>query len=162
MKRIIYLIPYSFFQRCEGTVISEWIARSKYAFALIETVHIMALAILLGTLIVVSLSLFGVGRRHLSPRELSVALRPWTLTCVVIMIATGIPMFMSEATRLSRSAPFYYKMLLLVIALAVQLTVQRKVTGSNEAAPWLCKTAACLSLGSWLGVALAGRAIAFF
>ena len=49
-----------------------------WAFAIIETVHIMALTVLLGTLILVDLGLLGVGMRRQSPSYLAQLVTPWT------------------------------------------------------------------------------------
>ena len=79
----------------------------------------------------------------------------------VIMVATGVPMYLSEAVRLSTSSPFFYKMVFLCLALLFHLTVHRRATKAGGAGTGLAKVAASLSLVCWLAVALAGRAIAF-
>ena len=79
-----------------------------------------------------------------------------------MMIATGIPLFMSEAEKLSKSSPFFYKMIFLSCAITLHFTLHRKATAPTaKPGSGLGKLAACLSLICWLGVALAGRAIAF-
>src|SRR5262245_41846017 len=100
MHTLIYLIPYSFFEACERTLIGTAVAQSKYAFALIETIHIIGLAILLGTTVTVDLSLLGFGRRWTTPAELSKDFVLWTWISLVLMVCTGVPMFLSEATRM--------------------------------------------------------------
>ena len=162
MHRIIYLIPYSFFEWCESTLLGHWIAQSKYLFAIFETLHIMALAVLLGSMLVVDMNLLGLGRQWTSPGELTKALGPWTWSSLAVMVSTGVPLLLSEATRMSRSAPFYYKMLFLLLAIAGHITIHRRAVGSrSDESMWLGKLAACVSLICWFGVALAGRAIAF-
>jgi hypothetical protein len=162
MRYLIYLIPYSFFEACEMTAIGSWVAQSTYAFALIETLHIIALAVLLGTMVVVDVRLLGVNSRWHAPAELARELAPWTVVSLVLMFATGISMFLSEATRLSRNAPFYYKIVFLILAVVLHFAVYWKVTSAQHgefSLSW--KLVASLSLTSWFLVALAGRAIAF-
>ena len=78
------------------------------------------------------------------------------------MIVTGVPLFMSEAVKLSGSSPFFYKMIFLVCAVTLHFTLHRKaIASSTRPGSGLGRLAACLSLFCWLGVALAGRAIAF-
>ena len=162
MHHLIYLIPYSFFESCERTFIGAWIGQSKYVFALIETIHIMGLAVLLGTMLGIDLCLLGFGRHWATPAELTKALWPWTMGSLVVMFGTGIPMFLSEATRMSRSAPFYYKMLFLLMAILCQFSFHRTATKPNyHGSEWSGKMIACVSLLCWFGVALGGRAIAF-
>jgi hypothetical protein len=162
MHRIVYFLPYAFFDSCEKTFIGSSISGSKFAFAIIETIHIMGLTVLLGTILAVDMSLLGFGRHWSSPSELTQDLWRWTWGSLVLMISTGIPLFLSEATRMSRSTPLYYKMLFLILAVVTHLTLHRKATkpGSDTGA-WWNKAAACVSLMCWFGVALAGRAIAF-
>ena len=122
----------------------------------------MALGMLIGTLVIVDLRLLGLGMRRQSVAQLSGFLGPWTLVGVASMILTGIPLFMSEAVKLSRSSPFFYKMIFLACAVTLHFTLHRKVTApSAKQGSGLGKLAASLSLICWLGVALAGRAIAF-
>jgi hypothetical protein len=122
----------------------------------------MALGMLIGTLLIVDLRLLGFGMRRQSVAQLARFLAPWTLLGVASMIITGIPMFMSEAIKLSRSSPFFYKMIFLFCAVTLHFTLHRKATAASaRQGSGLGKLAASLSLICWLGVALAGRAIAF-
>lgn len=142
--------------------VGNYIRRATWIFAIVETVHIMALAVLLGTMVVVDLRLMGLGMKRQSARELSEILGPWFWTSFVTMIITGVCLFSSEAVRLSQSGPFAFKMMFLLLALTVHLTIHRAVIANGVEGAMLGKVAACLSLFCWFGIALAGRAIAFF
>jgi hypothetical protein len=156
------LLPVRFFHWCEATGIGALIQQSKWSFAVIETIHIMALAVLLGSFLIVDLRLFGVGMRRQTVAEVAHQFGATSWVSFVIMALTGIPMYLSEAVRLSTSSPFFYKMVFLCLALVFHLTVHRKATTSPAGAGTaLAKLAASLSLVCWLAVALAGRAIAF-
>lgn len=162
MHYIVHFLPYSFFVACEKTWIGSSVAESKYAFAIVETIHIMGLTVLLGTMLAVDMSLLGVGREFTSPAQLAKDLKWWTLGSLAVMICTGVPLFLSEATRMSRSVPLYYKMLFLLTAIVIHLTIHRSATKSGtHRDAWWTKAVACASLLCWFGVALAGRAIAF-
>jgi len=140
----------------------SWFKNARWFFAVDETFHIMALGMLIGTLVIVDLRLLGLGMRRQSVAELAGYLAPWTLLGVALMIVTGVPLFMSEAVKLSRSSPFFYKMIFLFCAVTLHFTLHRKaITSSTRQDSRLGKLAASLSLICWLGVALAGRAIAF-
>ena len=122
----------------------------------------MALGMLIGTLVIVDLRLLGFGMRRQSVQQLAGFLAPWTLLGVALMITTGVPLFMSEAVKLSRSSPFFYKMVFLICAVTLHFTLHRKATAAGATqGSGFGKLAASLSLICWLGVALAGRAIAF-
>jgi uncharacterized protein DUF6644 len=156
------ILPFWFFISCETNWPGSWFKNARWFFAIDETFHIMALGMLIGTLVIVDLRLLGFGMRRQSVVQLSRFLGPWTLLGVACMIITGIPLFMSEAIKLSKSTPFFYKMVFLLCAVTLHFTLHRKVTAASASQDsGLGKLAASLSLLCWLGVALAGRAIAF-
>jgi hypothetical protein len=156
------ILPGWFFWQCENTLPGSWFKHAQWFFAVDETIHIMALGMLIGTLVIVDLRLLGLGMRRQSVQQLAGYLAPWTLLGVALMIITGVPLFMSEAVKLSRSSPFFYKMVFLICAVALHFTLHRKATAAGATqGSGLGKLAASLSLICWLGVALAGRAIAF-
>jgi hypothetical protein len=158
----LHILPISFFHWCEAVWPGKWIKEATWVFAIVETIHIMGLAVLLGSIFLVDLRLLGVGMKRRSPATLAHDLSPWTITSIVLMLITGTMLFTSEAVRLSQSGPFFYKIVFLSLALTVHFTLIRRSTqpGLPEGAT-LGKVAACLSLFLWFGVALAGRAIAF-
>jgi hypothetical protein len=156
------ILPGWFFAMCEYSWPGSWFKHAQWFFAIDETFHIMALGMLIGTLVIVDLRLLGFGMRRQSVPQLAAYLGRWTLFGVAMMIATGIPLFMSEAEKLSKSSPFFYKMIFLSCAITLHFTLHRKATAPTATpGSGLGKLAACLSLLCWLGVALAGRAIAF-
>jgi hypothetical protein len=159
--QLISILPSAFFEWCEGTALGAWLQQAMWGFATIETIHIMALAVLLGTMIVVDLRLLGLGLKQMPTAELSGLLAPWFWTSLVTMFVTGACLFAGEAVRLSKSGPFAYKMLFLLIAIAVHLSIHRKAVAAELDGLALGKAAAWLSIVCWLGIALAGRAIAF-
>src|SRR5260370_15327909 len=104
-------LPYAFFNWCENTWLAILLKKATWGFAVIETVHIMALAVLLGAMLVIDLRLMGLGLKRQSTVELAGLLRPWFWGALVTMMASGICLFISEALRLRTSGPFAYKML---------------------------------------------------
>ena len=149
-----HILPPSFFHWCVTTPIALWVSKSLWGFAILETFHIIGLTILLGTIFVINLTVLGVGVRR-PARELA----PWTVAALLLMIGSGIPMFMSSAVGYGGSVPFLIKMTLLFSAIVLQVAMY-KVPRLYEGTAW-GKLAACLSLVCWFGVAYAGRAISF-
>jgi hypothetical protein len=159
---LLQFFPLSFFQWCQQTFIGLYIQGSMWAFAVVETVHIVCLSILLGSTLVVDLRLLGKGMTRESVADLSKTLLPWTWSAFAGLVITGIIMFDSEAVKMSRNSGFFFKMIFLFLAVLFQLTIHRRVTSSNAVeGTGTAKLAASLSLCCWLCVALAGRAIAF-
>src|ERR1700730_9976126 len=155
------VLPSSFFLWCQHTWIGQYEAETLWAFALLETFHLMALTVLLGTLLVVDLRVLGLGMIRQPAVQLAKELMPFTLCALATIIATGVPMFMYEAVRLSTSSAFSLKMVLLLMSIIIHFGTHKKQTIStgNEGTT-LRMLSACASLLCWLGVALAGRAIA--
>jgi hypothetical protein len=58
---LVQFIPIGFFQKCEVVWPGNWLREATWGFAIIETIHIMVLAVLLGTIFVVDLRLLGLG-----------------------------------------------------------------------------------------------------
>jgi hypothetical protein len=157
------LLPSSFFQSCEASFLGHWIKYSRWDFAILETFHIIGIAVLIGSTVVVDLRLLGFGIRQLSTLQLAEELEPWSLAALGFTIVTGIPMFLSEAVRMGLNGPFFFKMIVLCWALLIHFTIRRRaIRPGAEDDVRFGKLAGCLSLISWLSVALAGRAIAFF
>lgn len=159
---LLNFLPASFFRWCQHTWIARYQADSLWAFAVIETIHILGLTVLLGTLLAMDLRLLGLSMRRYPTGQVARELTPLTLGALGLMVLTGIPMFMYQAIRYSTSTPFFIKMMFLLVAVSLHFTIHRKAIGQgiNENAR-MGKVSACLSLACWLGVAFAGRAIAF-
>jgi hypothetical protein len=159
--RFINFIPISFFRSCEASFLGNWV-KSGWNFAIAETIHLVALAVLIGSVLALNLHLLGVRLRHQSGAQLASELKPWIWIGLSVMILTGVPLFFSEAVRCGRSGQFFYKMVFLLIVVIFQLTVIRMVTkpAVNDRA-WVVELAGGVSLFLWLSIALLGRAIAF-
>jgi hypothetical protein len=144
--------------------VADWVRNSTWIFPALETVHIVALAMLFGAVIFVDLQLLGVIRSETPVWRLEKSLRPWTFCSLVVILVTGALLFTSEATKLYISQPFRIKVVMLFLALVFHFTIHRKATqteGRQAGLKWDRLTAA-VSLVLWLSVGLAGRAIGFF
>jgi hypothetical protein len=149
------------FQWFEASPISSAIKTSNWAFAVIESVHLLGLALIGGILLIVNLRLLGLGLRRYPLTALSLDLRPWFGFSLVVMLSTGFALFLSEAVKCYYSQPFWLKMLSLVLATTFTLTVQRRVIMSPQSSGFRQKTVAIVSLLLWFAVGAAGRWIGF-
>jgi hypothetical protein len=152
------------FEWANNLQIAEWVRRSSWIFPAAETVHIVALAVLFGTVAFVDLQMLGLVRRDTSTSQLERELRPWTFSSLVVILLTGALLFSSEAMKLYINVPFQLKIMALIIAIAFNYTVHRKVTGIEpiRLGPVWGKLTAVVSIALWLSVGFAGRAIGFF
>jgi hypothetical protein len=155
---------YPFFKWVDETWVSKVINDSKWLFPAIEGIHIVALALLFGTVIVLNLRLLGIGVQQRPASELLRELQPWTLCSLIVILTTGILLFAAEATKSFRSTPFRIKMVLLVSAIAFHYLVSQKIVDrdTGQTHPVLARSAAVFAIALWVSVGFAGRAIGFF
>jgi hypothetical protein len=150
-----------FFHWADTSWLSLEIRASTWQFAIFEMVHLVGLTMLLGSLMVLDLRLFGVGILRQRTSDLAKDLRVWLLSGLAIILGSGILLFFGEPMKLYASGSFHVKMILLATAIVFQFTLFRYVTNGREPSPMLGKLAGVLSLVLWFGVGLAGRGIGF-
>jgi hypothetical protein len=153
----------AFFEWCDQLTISNVIRDSRFLFPIIETIHILALAVLLGMVIVFSMRLLGLGLRQRPVLEVYSAisgLRNWAL---ITMLVTGALLFCSEAKKCYDIPPFWAKMITLCLAIIFEYTAVRSVANRASQNRNLGSIlTAVASLFLWFGVGAAGRAIGFY
>ncbi len=155
------LLP--FFEWCENTAIGEAIRNSVWLFPVIESFHLVALALIGGAVLLVNMRLLGLVLERRSVSELARDAQPWFLGGLVVMFASGIPLFLSESIKCYYSFAFWVKMSALLAVLAFTFTVHRRVTLADEGrvGPVQGKLVAVVSLVLWAAVAWGGRWIGF-
>jgi hypothetical protein len=150
-----------FFEWCGRTAIGMAVRDTIWAFPFIETFHLLALASLLGSVLLINMRVFGVGMRQFSVPRLARMLDPWILVSIPVMLASGILMAMSEPIKCYESYSFPIKMLFLGIAIVYYFTVQRKFIASEGAPSIRGKVAATVGIFLWVVVSIAGRGIPY-
>jgi hypothetical protein len=162
------LLP--FFEWCETLWLGRAVVGSLWLFPVIEAVHLLGLSVLGGAILVVDLRMLGLGLKNRSVVELAREARPWLLGALAVMIATGVPLFLSEPTKCYYSPAFWVKMNTLAIALTFTFTIRRYVTTreSHDTTDRAVRNTArrrmvvgALSIALWVTVAAAGRWIGF-
>jgi hypothetical protein len=133
-----------------------------WLFPFVETVHLLALGLLGGTVLMVDLRLFGAVLRQEPVSRLARDVEPWMIGGLAAMLLSGLPLFFYEALKLYTNGAFRLKMILLALALIYTFTVRRKVVlDDHPPSPMRGRMAALISLALWSGVGLCGRAIGF-
>ena len=85
-------------QRLKDLPLSVSIAESGFLFPTIETVHVMAIVLVFGSIAVVDLRLLGISSRGHSVRQLAEDVLPVTWIAFVFAVVSGTLMFLSNAT----------------------------------------------------------------
>ena len=155
------LLP--FFQWCESTALGTAIRMSPWAFAVIESVHLLGLAVIGGAVLLVDLRMLGFGLRNQRIAELARAVFPWLVGSLVVMLLTGVGLFLSEPLKCYDSRAFWVKMISLGLAMLFTFSIRRRVTMADETRvrPIWFKLVALVSLALWFGVGGGGRWIGF-
>lgn len=157
-----WMLP--FFQWCDGTRLSVVIRESLWLFPVIESFHLLALAVLGGAILVVDLRLWGLGLRRQPVARLARDVQPWMLGSLGVMLTSGFMLFLSEALKCYDNLPFQVKMIFLFFAIVFTLTIRRRVTMREDGhiSSAVAKAVGAVSLVLWSGVGLSGRAIGFW
>jgi hypothetical protein len=132
-------------------------------FPVIEAFHLVGLAVIGGAILVVDFRLLGLGLRGHPVSKLARDVQPWVVASIVVMIISGVPLFLSEAIKCYYSFAFWTKMTALLLALAFTFTVRRSVTSAPEGRHSLLRmrAVALTSIALWSTVGWGGRWIGF-
>ncbi len=153
---------YEVFDWLELTALGAAIRDSVWLFPVIESVHLLGLAVLGGSILVVDLRLLGFGLNDRPAAYVLEQAGPWLAGAIAVMFTTGIPLFLSEALKCYYRPAFWVKMGALALALLFTFAVRNRIVRARPSLqPWLSRGLAACSLTLWLTVAAAGRWIGF-
>lgn len=151
----------------EASGIATRIREGLYLFPMLESLHVVGLAIVFGTIAVIDFRLLGLASANRSFRKVSSDVLKWTWAAFALTFVTGSLMFITNADVYFHNTLFRAKMLMLLIAglnMAIfERTAARTIHQWDKAAaaPRAGKTAAVISLVVWLSVIFLGRWIGF-
>jgi hypothetical protein len=153
----------SFFTWCESSSLGEAIRDSRWLFPAIESFHLLGLSVMGGTVLVVNLSLLGLGLGRRPVAQLWRDTRPWFTGSLTVMLASGLLLFTSEAVKLYYHDAFWVKMTALSLSMAFTATVQRKtaLADPDRVTPLRSRTVGLVSILLWSAVGAGGRWIGF-
>ncbi len=157
--RLEFLKP--FFKWCDGTFLSNWVRGGTWEFPIIETIHILALAMLYGCVVVISLRLMRILMKGWTVAGLTEEVTPWLNGSLAVILVSGTLLYLSEASKAFDNDAFWIKIDLLAAALLFHFIVVRKVTRAAEPSRATGFIVGLVYLVLWLGIGCAGRAIGF-
>ena len=155
---------------CEWLQATPWasgVKHSAWQFPLVETVHSLALSVMLWPAAILDLRLLGLVMKQRPVSKVAAQFLPWVWTGFVTQILTGSILFSSEAVKCYNSPFFRTKVVLLLLAglnaLVFHTIVFRDAASWDESSntPWRAKMAGGCSLAIWIGVVAMGRALAY-
>lgn len=147
----------------EKSRLGEGIRESSWLFPAIESVHLLALAVIGGSVLAVNLSLLGLGLGRRSAAQLWHDTWPWFAGSLGIMLGSGFLLFTSEAVKLYYHRAFWVKMSALLLSLVFTATVERRTALADPERVTLLRSRAVglVSLLLWFLVGASGRWIGF-
>jgi hypothetical protein len=147
--------------------LSMFIQQSPYAFPSVETLHVIALTLVIGSIWLVDLRLLGLAATERPVTEVCARILPLTWGAFVAATIAGLLLFITQAIDYYENTSFRIKVLMMALAglnmLHFQHLIYRDVADWNRGPriPIMAKAAAALSLMIWIAVMFCGRLVAF-
>jgi hypothetical protein len=139
----------------------------RWLFPTLEATHVVAIAIVFGSIFLLDLRLLGLGERGIRASKYSAELLPFTWTAFVLAVVTGTLLFMANAPDYVFNLQFRLKLLFIALAginMAVfHWGIYRRVHDwdARLPPPAAARIAGLLSILCWTTVLVLGRWIGF-
>lgn len=142
------------------------IASAGWVIPTVQSIHILAIAVVMSATAMLNLRLAGFIGRDTSVRHLADRSLPWLWWSLPVLLLTGVVMIIGEPARELTNAYFWSKMVMILLAVALTSSMQRLLEDRpySEMAPRkrrMTRAIALLSLALWLAVIFCGRWIAY-
>ncbi len=144
----------------EDSFIGQYIRGSTWLFPVIESFHLLGLAVLGGSVVIGDFRLMGFILKTESTSYVVKQTRTWFKLGFCLLVLTGVPLFLSEAVKCYYSRAFWIKMICLTIGIAFTFFIRNPLVLKIEEG----KLISLLGLSSfllWTVVAASGRWIGF-
>jgi hypothetical protein len=156
-----------FWQSVENWPLSQFIAESTWAFPTLETIHVIAIVTVVGSVAIMDLRLLGLASKKVPVTMLEKDTLRWTWAAFAIAAVTGSLLVMSKAPNYVANPYFLWK-LAVILAAGVNMAIFHAVTwksigawNTSDALPRGARLAGGISLGLWVLVVFLARAIGF-
>ena len=152
-----------FFEWCNDLAISNAYRGSLYLFAVTQSLHIVAVTVFVGAILIGDLRMLGWGPIRQSRVAIARSAQRILFWSGLAVLATGIPQFTTNAMSYYRTPVFAFKMWLLAATVVYTVTLRRRVALAEEGRlpSWVTKAVGAVSLVLWMSVTISGRLIAY-
>jgi len=150
-----------------ATPASQAIQSSSWVIPAVQTAHIVAVASVVSSMLMVDLRLLGMRASEQSLAGIVRRFLPFVWWPLAVLMLTGAVLIVAEPSRALQNPVFLLKMTLLLLAATIAFICQwplRRDAGYWEQSPARRTTARLLALASlplWVGIVFAGRWIAY-
>ena len=140
---------------------------NAWVIPLIQSIHIVGIAMVMGSVLLIDLRILGLGGKDLTLRQTTERFGPWLTSSLWLLLVTGILMVVGEPVRELVTFSFWLKMALVAIGTVAALVFQGALRrhdqqwGDMLAHRASVKTAAIVTFLIWLFIIVLGRLIAY-
>ncbi len=151
----------------QDSVLGETVRNIQYLYPVLESIHILGIALLVGPAFIFDLRLLGAGQRIVPVTTAAHCLLPISHIGLLIVAITGIVLLSAQATIVAAAGAAPWKLGLIIVAginvLVFHKGIYRTVADWDLQAPVpvLAKFSALISAFVWMGVIIAGRFLAY-
>ena len=140
---------------------SAFFLESIWPTPIVQNIHLIAIAVFVGSVLVVDLRMLGRGLTDTPLAELARMVEPWLIGSFGVLVLSGIPQMASTALKQYYSPFFWWKMQAVLIGVILTVTVRRRIAMRPEAelGPVLPKVVALVSIALWTSVTIGARLI---
>jgi hypothetical protein len=151
----------------EDSSLADAIRENDLLFPLIESVHVLAICLMVGSIMAVDLRLLGIASMKRPVSAVTRGIVPLTWSAFVVAVASGFLMFMANATKYLGNGYFVAKLCLIAVA-GLNMLVFHFVSahdqlrwGNQTRLPLSAWLAGGISMLLWIAVVACGRWIGF-
>jgi uncharacterized protein YacL len=158
---------YALAEQIEASAVGVAIAESRYAYPIIEGIHLIGLSISVGLIFLTDLRLMNVFMKRVPVIDVLRHLRPYVIGGFISVFISGGLLFWSAAARMLDSPAFVAKMVFMLFAglnaLYFELVIAQRapVLESHQILPSGVRYAGIASFGLWTLVVVCGRLIPY-
>jgi hypothetical protein len=154
------------FAALEAAPFATAIREGSFFFPLIESVHVLAVVLVVGVVFIMDLRLLGFASHSRSVERVLADAAPCAWIAFVVALVSGFLLFASSATTYAVNPAFQLKFAVMAVAgvnmLAFHGVTQRTVqTWDDARPPPQARLAGLISITCWLVIVGAGRWIGF-
>jgi hypothetical protein len=143
---------YHQFEALEATPVGDGIKNSVWLFPAVEAVHLLALALLGGAILMLDLRLLGLGLAGQPASSVERDTRPWLIGALAVMVVTGGLLGVSEALKLYDKQAFWVKMIALACALVFTFAVKNPLARRDPGLVGKAAAPARWPIARWWGL----------
>jgi len=151
----------------ENSGLADNIRENDVLFPLIESMHVVAICLVVGSILVVDLRLLGLASIHRSLSRVTSGILPLTWSAFAVAVTSGLLLFISNATKYLGNGYFVAK-ICLICAAGLNMAIFHGISAKdlprweNETLlPLPARLAGGLSILLWVSVVICGRWIGF-